>query len=53
MSYHILATDQRNSLKAREYTVNCFCDHAHGVQIVVGADSSVAVDTGVENRDTQ
>ena len=51
MSYHILGTDQRNSLKAREYTVNCFCDH--DVQMVISSGSGVGVDTGVENRDTR
>ena len=33
--------------------VNCFCDHARDVQMVIGAGSGVAVDAGVENGDTQ
>ena len=53
ISYHILGTDQRNSLIAREHTRNCFCVPAHGVQMMVGAGSGVAVDTGVKDTDTQ
>ena len=33
--------------------VNCFCDHAYDVQMVVGANSGVTVDTGVKDTDTQ
>ena len=53
ISYQILGTDQRSSLKAGEYTVNCFCDHAVDVQMEISSGSGVTVDTGVENRDTQ
>ena len=53
MSYQILGTDQRNSLKARKYTVNCFCDHAVDVQMEISSGSGVGVDTGVENTDAQ
>ena len=52
ISYHILGINQ-SSLIAREYTVNYFCDHDCDVQMVVGGDIGVTVDTGVENRDTQ
>ena len=37
-------------LATREYY---FCDFVCDVQTVIGADSGVAMDTGVENRDTQ
>ena len=43
---------QRNSLIAREYIVHCFCDSPCNVQVVISAGSGVAVDIGVENRDT-
>ena len=33
--------------------VNCFCDHAYDVQMVVGAGSGVTVDIGVKDTDTQ
>ena len=36
-----------------EYTLNCFCDHAHDVQMVIGAGSGVTVDSDLENGDTQ
>ena len=50
ISCHILG---RNSIKAREYTVNCFCNHAVDVQMEISSGSGMGVDTGVENGDTQ
>ena len=42
-----------SSLVAREYIVKYFCDDALDVQMVISAGSGVAMDAGVENRDTQ